>query len=201
MLEVISRSEAQGKGLARYFTGKPCKNGHLEERYTDHKRCLGCNRQWARKHGPSWVSKNLEARKKWRQEYTEKNRSSISGRNRIYVKNNYEEKYAYTKEWRLNNPEKTLAYSRNRRARKKSAPGSHSGADILDLFDIQKGKCAYYTVCKTSLGGSYHVDHIVPISRGGHNGRNNLQLTCPSCNIFKNDTPPNVFATKIGMLI
>jgi hypothetical protein len=33
MPEIISRAEAKARGLTRYFTGKPCKYGHIAERY------------------------------------------------------------------------------------------------------------------------------------------------------------------------
>lgn len=38
-----SRSEALSLGVRRYFTGRPCKNGHLEQRDIKHS-CLGCRR-------------------------------------------------------------------------------------------------------------------------------------------------------------
>ena len=33
-MEIISREEAVAKGLKRFFTGVPCKLGHVCERYT-----------------------------------------------------------------------------------------------------------------------------------------------------------------------
>jgi hypothetical protein len=33
MTQVISRKEALSKGLKKYFTGKPCKRGHVAERW------------------------------------------------------------------------------------------------------------------------------------------------------------------------
>lgn len=41
-MEQISRQEAIDKGLARYFTGKPCKNGHVSERWTLSCGCIAC---------------------------------------------------------------------------------------------------------------------------------------------------------------
>ena len=32
-MEIITKTEAKAKGLKRYFTGKPCKNGHVAERH------------------------------------------------------------------------------------------------------------------------------------------------------------------------
>ena len=40
--------------------------------------------------------------------------------------------------------------------------------------------------CWTPLT-SYHVDHVVPLSRGGGNGVDNICLACPSCNSSKNN--------------
>jgi hypothetical protein len=41
-MEIITRKEAQEKGLPRYFTGKPCKRGHVCERYCRRGTCVDC---------------------------------------------------------------------------------------------------------------------------------------------------------------
>ena len=43
-MDIISRSQAFRSGSKRYFTGKPCKHGHLTERYTRNAICLECAR-------------------------------------------------------------------------------------------------------------------------------------------------------------
>jgi 5-methylcytosine-specific restriction endonuclease McrA len=40
--EIISRQEARARGLWRYFTGKPCKYGHIAQRRVSNKECYGC---------------------------------------------------------------------------------------------------------------------------------------------------------------
>ena len=42
--QVIERSEAKSKGLSKYFTGKPCKHGHISPRNTLTARCIECHR-------------------------------------------------------------------------------------------------------------------------------------------------------------
>lgn len=42
MPEIISRKEARALGMKRYFTGMPCKHGHLAERRCDSKTCTAC---------------------------------------------------------------------------------------------------------------------------------------------------------------
>lgn len=47
-MQIVSRKTAVAQGLQRYFTGKPCKNGHVEERYLANGRCLVCLREQGR---------------------------------------------------------------------------------------------------------------------------------------------------------
>jgi len=42
-MELISRKEARALGLTRYFTGKPCSRGHVEERFVSSRLCLKCS--------------------------------------------------------------------------------------------------------------------------------------------------------------
>jgi hypothetical protein len=44
-LQIITRKQAKALGLTRYFTGKPCKHGHVCERYTANFACVECFRE------------------------------------------------------------------------------------------------------------------------------------------------------------
>ncbi len=94
------------------------------------------------------------------------------------------------------------AKNQNRRAHKLNNGGKHTANDILNLFELQSGKCVY---CKTKLyksgNNKYHVDHIMPLSKGGTNDIANIQLLCPPCNLSKHDKFPEEFAENFGMLI
>lgn len=41
-MEAGARKAAKAAGLARYFTGKPCKRGHIDERYVGSYQCVIC---------------------------------------------------------------------------------------------------------------------------------------------------------------
>lgn len=41
------------------------------------------------------------------------------------------------------------------------------------------------------------IDHIVPLSKGGTNGMDNLQLACKRCNLMKSDFSTEEFLDKI----
>lgn len=47
-MEIISRKDAHLAGLKHYFTGKPCRRGHLRERSVSTGACLGCLAHYAR---------------------------------------------------------------------------------------------------------------------------------------------------------
>ena len=70
-------------------------------------------------------------------------------------------------------------------ARIRAALGDHTGTDIRDLLTEQDWRCAYCEADLTIVG--YHIDHVVPLSRGGSNGRENLAAACPACNVTKGD--------------
>lgn len=42
--------------------------------------------------------------------------------------------------------------------------------------------CVY---CKDPIQGKYHLEHKIPLIRGGKNEKNNLAISCPSCNLHK----------------
>lgn len=62
---------------------------------------------------------------------------------------------------------------------------------------LQAGRCA---CCRKRLA-DFHVDHIVPLARGGTNDRRNMQVLCPSCNLDKGANDPIEFAQRQGRLL
>lgn len=47
-MNVITQADAKAQGLLYYFTGKPCKRGHLSKRSVVGQRCVECDRLWNR---------------------------------------------------------------------------------------------------------------------------------------------------------
>jgi 5-methylcytosine-specific restriction endonuclease McrA len=89
-------------------------------------------------------------------------------------------KYLYKKL----SPFKRRAYNAKYRAKKYQADGSFTSRTICNLYVRQRGKCA---VCFEFLFGKFETDHIMPLSRGGNNKPENIQLVCPKCNKIKGD--------------
>lgn len=79
----------------------------------------------------------------------------------------------------------------NRHAKALRNGGSHTKKDIEAQYARQGGTCFY---CGAAVGGKFHVDHVVPISRGGSDGPENLVIACPLCNRRKGAKHPAEFA-------
>ena len=43
---IISRAEAKALGLKHYFTGAPCRHGHVAKRQVSSRVCMECARGW-----------------------------------------------------------------------------------------------------------------------------------------------------------
>jgi 5-methylcytosine-specific restriction endonuclease McrA len=85
-------------------------------------------------------------------------------------------------QWKRDNPEAMRAMSARRQAALLGAEGKCDGEALRQMYDQQQGLCAY---CETVLFGDFHVDHMMPLSRGGSNNWDNLAITCPKCNLSK----------------
>jgi 5-methylcytosine-specific restriction endonuclease McrA len=131
-------------------------------------------RNWRAKSG----GKAVAATRQWLLE----NREKVQKTSAVYRDRNAETLKEYQKRYRREHGLAHRIYESLRRARKRLAGGHYTGSDITELLEKQSGCCAY---CGVSLVDGYHIDHVVPISRGGSNWPENLALACPRCNDSK----------------
>jgi hypothetical protein len=102
--DIIGCDEAKARGLKRYFTGKPCKHGHVAERHVSTCVCMECDRARA----PEWRAANLEKAREREREGTRKRRAADPERTR----ENW-------RRWRAANLEKAREKDRLRYAKNK----------------------------------------------------------------------------------
>lgn len=178
-MKVISRAEAKTKGSKRFFTGIPCKNGHVAERFVSDKSCMACR---------------LERAKKWFDAHREQKRAY----DKRYVKENRKKRTEYMKAWAKQNRDKAAIHERNAYALRKGAKGKLDQAQVELLLRAQNHKCAY---CRKLLKRKFHLDHIKPLSKGGKHEFRNFQLLCPKCNTSKGKSDPLDFARTQGLLV
>ena len=130
-MEIITRKESLEKGLSRYYTGKPCKHGHISERTTGDGGCIDCSFIKQKK----YYDENRESILKKRSEsgymrqyylankgkiaeqtkdYRERNSDIIKQRKANYYRQNKEAINNRHKEYWLENKEKILEKEREK---------------------------------------------------------------------------------------
>lgn len=225
---IVKRSDAIAIGVSRYFTGKPCKHGHVSERYV-HGGCIECSRVRDRLpriikevrevfyDGPEINYQDAKANgdtyyftgKPCKNGHVDKRLTSDCGcmqckyMGKLEYRSKPENKIKasdYSKKWRRENPEKNAAQARLYSSRKRGADGAYTGDDVKGILKRQKYKCAEPT-CGVNLNDvGHHVDHIMPLALGGSNWPKNLQCLCPDCNRKKSSMHPLDWAKKKGRL-
>ena len=119
------------------------------------------------------------------------NKEAHAARAKAYYEANKEAVLAQQKAWYEANPEKVKAHTQRRRALKLNATGSFSADEWVELCEAYDYRC----LCcgqregdisdKTSKPIKITADHVIPLSRGGSNGIENIQPLCFSCNSSK----------------
>jgi 5-methylcytosine-specific restriction endonuclease McrA len=219
---IVRLKDAKAQGLKLYYTGKPCKYGHLDQRHTSTGQCRTCLKVSWPSHAPEkkrddareYRKSNPEKYAKSIAEAKRKNPDKYAGIRSAWLAATKAERLAQTAEWkaanperwkefqaayRTRNPERISAGRQLRRARLKGAKGSHTGEQLKELQAKQRFKCA--CGCKRSIKVKYHVDHYVPLSLGGSNDILNIQLLHPTCNLRKGALHPIEWARRMGRLL
>ncbi len=166
---------------------KQCANERRSKYYAE-------NREREDARNLSWHAENREQRGEHKRKWREANKEHISEHGRQYYAENKERMADYRRQWEKANPDKVVEKVHRRRARKLSADGSYTPADIRALLNAQRGRCVY---CQADIREGYTVDHITPLSRGGSNWPDNLQLLCRPCNSAKGDKTHDEYVRRL----
>lgn len=147
---IISRKLAKEKGLKHYFTGKPCKHGHISERYTSNNICVDCqsvsnNKHWSKyahrllTTGRLYKTNNTDKVTARARQYREENKDKINEDSRKWYEQNFEKFkdkiYARNKVYRSQNKEAQT--NRNRKWRKKNR--DHVNANARTYMKNHRG--------------------------------------------------------------
>lgn len=145
--------------------------------------CRDCAADYARERGRSnpQLYKDQYARRK---AYCRK-------KNAEHYQKNRESRLAANRKWYKENPLWACASTSKRRAFLKDAPDSFTAQDLERIYEAQGWLCACCQEMKPLT-----VDHVIPLSRGGSNGPDNLQGLCKSCNSAKKDMTMEEFLEK-----
>ena len=127
-----------------------------------------------------YYKQNRDKIRKMKSRWRKANKDKVNALSRAWVHKNKDKFYAITKAWQKKNKEKMRWYICNRRAKMKSVGGKISKDDWKELLEEANHKCL---CCGTTENLS--LDHIIPISKGGLNVKENSQVLCRACNSKK----------------
>lgn len=149
------RACGQSKALSDFRKGRVCRD---------------CERERNRTYRQRKPEKAREAGRHYRQA----NRQELAAKARRWREANPD----YNAEWFRRNPGMRSKYWRAYEALRLNAPGD--GATLSELIS-EHGPLCY--LCGTAE--AITVEHMIPLSRGGSNERENLRPACKSCNSSK----------------
>ena len=132
----------------------------------------------------AYFDSRKDLKKEYDHVYREKNKDRIKER---------------TSQYKRENPDKVRKLAHKRRAIARNSGGVYSVSDLERIKIGQRMRCANCKSCLKQSG--YHVDHVVPIAKGGTNWPDNLQILCPSCNLSKGAKDPIEWAQANGRLL
>lgn len=175
-----------------------------------HAQCKDC----LKKRRISYKLSHNEEIKESNRLYREKNRQIIRERDRLfYVSNSAEikkyQKYFYeinkdyikirVKEYNKTIIGKAVGKNTRHKRRYQKINGDVTTNQILELE--QSAKVCYWCNCKINKTTKIHIDHYIPLSKGGEHTISNLVVSCATCNQKKQAKDPINFANSIGRLL
>jgi 5-methylcytosine-specific restriction endonuclease McrA len=146
----------------------------------------------------TWRKQNLDKAAGYMRTWRLRHRDRANAIDRAYRERTRDRRIQQAAEWRAADRIRYRAYQSKRRTIIRKSDGKFTTADIAHLHQVQGGRCRW---CSVALTDRYEIDHVLPLSRGGSNQRDNLALTCPTCNrrksnllVFEEWTPPHPIA-------
>lgn len=159
-MELVSLSQARNSGLTRYFTGKPCRHGHVAERLTSSRACIICTRintgTYRIENRAELLARKRAAQSEYRRKYPDKVKATARA-------STYKHRIARNAEkaaWAKKNKGRVLAWCRKRQLDKAQRTPAWLTPEDLWLIEEVYELAAVRT---EATGVQWHVDHKIPL--------------------------------------
>lgn len=104
-------------------------------------------------------------------------------RAKAYYARHPDRRRATVRNYKRANLDKQVDWQGRRRAQKREAP--NEPIDVKQVFVRDAGLCH---ICKLAVDPkNWHLDHVIPLSRGGHHTYSNVAVSHPKCNLSKSN--------------
>jgi 5-methylcytosine-specific restriction endonuclease McrA len=191
-MELVSRKEAIASGKSQYFTGKPCKHGHISARTLSSGVCISCATIRTR----AWRKLNPERKKESSRQHYRDNESAYKEKARQWHNENRDRARELGVAWRKNNKDKCeeihkawIAANREKRMAvcRRYAAKRRKGVkeQLATMLEAEKLEIKMLYEEAALLGSDWHVDHIIPLSKGGEHRPYNMQIVKSNYNHWK----------------
>ena len=183
MLEAIpyrTPKEALAAGSTIYCTGKPCKNGHLDLRFTASRICRSCQKA----NVAAYRERHPEKDKEWR----DNNKERTSARAAFRYQADKERHKARNRRWREENPEhwracRAAVVTRRRRQKAAEPLTREQRRQVAAIYRLSQNLTRRTETV-------FNVDHHIPLSKGGTDHPSNLWVIPEAVNFAKRDRLP-----------
>ena len=195
-MALLDQDGELGKVCTKCKTWRPVarfpKRAALRDGYDSN--CRECHnlesKEW-RKNNPDRVSElneeyyqlHHEERKAYHRAYRQKHLEHMRAIGRKYRSENGEYFNWYAREWGYRNPDSIKARDHARIARKRGNGGKFTAEEWQELKKKYNYTCLRCRRKEPDI--SLSIDHVIPISKGGHNSIENIQPLCLPCNVSK----------------
>jgi 5-methylcytosine-specific restriction endonuclease McrA len=185
------REEHRAYAVARYAANR--------EREHDRKKAWReDNPEKMRAYAKTWRTENLEkaraSEKKWRKENPEKERARCVAYRSAHLQEERERRAV----WRRSHPvERAIANAKRRAIKLAATVGDPKAISAIYRQARENKKVRCYLCGQFIPVGQRHVDHIVPLAKGGKHTASNLAIACVSCNTSKGAKMP----ADVGVLL
>jgi len=157
-------------------------------------RCESCV-FFIREYHAKWRSKNTEKKRESANSWSKKNKEKVLEYSKKYYYENLKTERLRNKAYRSLHPEAGASRARRRRAREKNVEVSpYTEKQILSLYGVNCHLCyekinlnASRWIGRGDWEYGLHIDHVVPISKGGGDTLQNVRPSHGICNIKKGD--------------
>lgn len=152
------------------------------------------NKEHIREYYTKWRAENLDHVQNYQKQYSEKNADRKKLLDKLWAQSNKDRVNAASRRYRQNNPEKVALIKKTQAIRhpdtirnsqlRRRARIAENGVYLVtkkDISRIMRERCVY---CGAP---SEHIDHVIPIAKGGAHKVGNLVAACRSCNQRKSD--------------